>query len=50
MALLVDDLQWADSASVQLLEFVQRHAGHLPLLFVATYRADELADRLAPAS
>ncbi|MDQ1424571.1 MAG: hypothetical protein QOD72_2069, partial [Acidimicrobiaceae bacterium] len=43
VALLVDDLQWADAASVKLLEFVQRHAGHLPILVVATYRADVLA-------
>jgi hypothetical protein len=44
LALLFDDLQWADSASVQLLAFALRHTGHLPLLLVATYRSDELAD------
>ncbi len=43
LAILIEDLQWADAASVQLLEFVQRHAGHLPLLLVATYRVDELS-------
>ena len=44
----VDDLQWADSASVQMLEFIQRHATHLPLLVIATYRDDELANPLHP--
>jgi AAA ATPase domain len=48
VALVVDDLQWADSASVQLLEFVQRHAGNLCLLIIGTYRADELANASHP--
>jgi hypothetical protein len=43
VALLVEDLQWADAGSVTLLDFLHHHAGHLPLLVVATYRADELA-------
>ena len=41
--LLLDDVQWADPASLALLEFLHRHAAHLPLLAIATYRADELA-------
>ncbi|MBA3653689.1 MAG: AAA family ATPase, partial [Actinobacteria bacterium] len=40
----IDDLQWADAASVQMLEFVRRHASHLPLLVMAAYRDGELAD------
>jgi predicted ATPase len=48
VVLLVDDLQWADAASVQLLEFVQHHAGHLSILVVATYRGDELAAATHP--
>ena len=43
VVLLLEDLQWADAASVQLLEFVQRHTGHIRLLLVSTYRTDELA-------
>ncbi len=43
VALLLDDVQWADPASLALLEFLHRHAAHLPLLAIATYRADELA-------
>ena len=40
---LIDDLQWADAASLSLLEFLHRHAVHLPLLVVGTYRSDEVA-------
>ena len=43
VVLLLEDAQWADGASVQLLDFLQHHAGHLPLLLLVTYRADELA-------
>ena len=43
VVLLLEDVQWADGASVQLLDFLQRHARHLPLVLMATYRADELA-------
>jgi hypothetical protein len=42
LALLLDDLHWADPASLDLLRSLARHAAALPLLLVATYRADEL--------
>ena len=42
VALLLDDLQWADPASLDLLRAVGRGLGDLPLLLLATYRADDL--------
>ncbi|HEX5502466.1 MAG TPA: AAA family ATPase, partial [Thermomicrobiales bacterium] len=39
---LLDDLHWADAASLRLLRYVAHHLDALPLLLVATYRADEL--------
>jgi DNA-binding CsgD family transcriptional regulator len=42
LVLLFDDLHWADSASLDLLRFLARAASMLPLLILATYRADEL--------
>jgi hypothetical protein len=43
LVVLLDDLQWADPASLSLLDFLHRHAVHLPLLVVGTYRSDEVA-------
>lgn len=43
LALLLDDLQWADPASLDLLRALARHAADSSLFIVATYRADELA-------
>jgi hypothetical protein len=40
---LLDDVHWADPASLALADFLQRHATHLPLFVIATYRTDELA-------
>jgi len=42
VVLLLDDLHWADPASLDLLRFVARLAATLPLLLLATYRTDEL--------
>jgi len=42
LVLLLDDLHWADPASLDLLRFLARSLAELPLLIVATYRADEL--------
>jgi predicted ATPase len=39
---VLDDLQWADSASLRLLEFLARELTGAPLLLVATYRDDEV--------
>jgi hypothetical protein len=43
LVVLLDDLQWADPASLTLVDFLHRHAVHLPLLVVGTYRDDEVS-------
>jgi DNA-binding CsgD family transcriptional regulator len=45
LVMLLDDLHWADPASLDLLRFVARSLATLPLLLIATYRADELTRR-----
>ena len=42
LVLVFDDLQWADEASLKLLEFVAREAREARLLIVGTYRDVEL--------
>ena len=42
MALLLEDLHWADPASLDLLRVVARRLTDLPLLLLATDRADEI--------
>jgi len=43
VVLLLDDLHWADPASLDLLRFLGRGIAGSPVLLLATYRADELA-------
>ncbi len=45
LALLIDDLQWADEASLLLFEFLLREASDARLLLVTTCRSAEVADR-----
>jgi DNA-binding CsgD family transcriptional regulator/tetratricopeptide (TPR) repeat protein len=45
VTLFLDDLQWADPASLELLRFVARNVFSLPLLLIVTYRTDELTRR-----
>ncbi len=45
LVLLLDDLHWADPASLDLLRFLARSVAAMPLLILATYRADELTRR-----
>ncbi|CAN5645498.1 hypothetical protein BH23CHL2_BH23CHL2_03570 [soil metagenome] len=40
--LVLEDLHWSDTASLELLRYVARSTDKLPLLLVATYRIDEL--------
>ena len=47
LLLVLEDLHWADSASLDLLRFVARGIDEVPLLLVATYRAEEI-DRRHP--
>ncbi len=43
LILVLDDLHWADPASVDLLRVVARGLATVPVLLLATYRADEVA-------
>ena len=45
VVLLLDDIHWADPASLDLLRVLARSASALPLLVLATYRADEVPRR-----
>jgi predicted ATPase len=45
LVLLLDDLHWADPASLDLLRALARGLAELPILLLATYRADELTRR-----
>jgi DNA-binding SARP family transcriptional activator len=44
VALLIDDLQWADEGSASLLHFVARRAGAASVLLAGAARAGELED------
>jgi DNA-binding NarL/FixJ family response regulator len=41
-ALLLDDLQWADDATLELLPALARSVGQQPLLVLGSFRSDEL--------
>lgn len=45
VVLLLDDLHWADPASLDLLRFFARGSGNSSLLLLAAYRVDELTRR-----
>jgi predicted ATPase len=45
LVILLDDLHWADPASLDLLRFLGRAVTDLPLLLLPTYRSDELTRR-----
>ena len=42
VVLVFEDLQWADSASIEVIDFLTRNLHDIPVLLVATYRADEV--------
>ncbi len=44
---VLDDLQWADESSLDLLEFVTQPVRPVPLVVVGMYRHDELSDQAA---
>src|SRR5262249_22272664 len=52
LVVLLDDLQWADPMSMSFVAFLDRHAVHVPLLIVGTYRSDEVgrSDRAQSAA
>lgn len=43
LLVLLDDLQWADSASMELLFRLGRRIGESPILLIGTYRPEEIA-------
>jgi ATP/maltotriose-dependent transcriptional regulator MalT len=45
LVLLLDDLHWADPASLDLLRFLARSLSNLPIVILVTYRSDELTRR-----
>ena len=45
LVLLLDDLHWADPASLDLLRLLARSLGAVGLLIIVAYRADELTRR-----
>ena len=42
--MVIEDVHWADEATIDLLSFVGRRLGRMPALLLATYRDDELGD------
>ncbi len=42
LVILLDDLHWADTASLDLLRFVARTLSRVPILLLVTYRSDEV--------
>jgi DNA-binding CsgD family transcriptional regulator len=48
VVLVFEDLQWADSASIEVIDFLTRNLGAHPALLVASYRSDEVDGGGAP--
>jgi DNA-binding CsgD family transcriptional regulator len=44
-AVIIEDVHWADEATLDLLRFVARRIERAPALVIATYRNDEVPDR-----
>src|SRR6185312_12850430 len=40
--LLLDDLQWADEATLALVHYLATRVGHMPVVIVGTYRDSRL--------
>ncbi|CAA9489444.1 MAG: hypothetical protein AVDCRST_MAG30-1278, partial [uncultured Solirubrobacteraceae bacterium] len=49
LVLGIDDLQWADAASLRWISFLARRIEGLPVLLIATLRTDGRSDEGAPA-
>ena len=43
---ILEDLHWSDENSLELLLYLARNCAHLPILFVLTYRDDEVSPGL----
>jgi predicted ATPase/DNA-binding CsgD family transcriptional regulator len=46
---ILEDLHWCDETSLELLVYLARNCTHLPILFVLTYRSDEVSPELRHA-
>jgi predicted ATPase/DNA-binding CsgD family transcriptional regulator len=49
LLLILEDLHWSDETSLELLMYLARICTHLPILFVLTYRNDEVSSELRHA-
>ncbi len=51
LVLFIDDAQWADAASLDVLQYASRRwsTTHLPVFLLCTFRSDDLASSLALA-
>ena len=43
---ILEDVHWSDEASLELLVYLARKCTHLPILFVLTYRSEEVSPEL----
>ncbi len=43
---IIEDLHWSDESSLELLLYLARNCTHLPILFVLTYRSDDVSPEL----
>ena len=50
LIVMIDDMQWADEASLQFLHFLARQVANLPILVACAYRDEELASNSALVS
>ncbi len=50
LLVMIDDIQWADDASLQFLHFLARQIVHRPVLFACAYREEELENNQRLAS
>ena len=44
LVVILEDMHWADEAALQLLQYLGRRAAETQLLFLVTYRPEELAE------
>ncbi|BCJ42858.1 LuxR family transcriptional regulator [Actinoplanes ianthinogenes] len=48
LPLVLEDLHWADEATLDVLSLLGRRIGAIPAMIIATYRSDEVTDRRHP--